>query len=79
MRRVFGVVAGGLLLVGVTFGVASAVPNEAAIKFCDEAFKNGWVLTREQVAQCRSASDNKHEVPDVVTNPGGNVPPGQQP
>lgn len=60
-------------------GAAFAAPNQSAIKFCEEAYKNGWTLTNEQVAQCQSASNNKHEEPVVVANPGGNLPPGQQP
>jgi hypothetical protein len=58
--------------------VAYAAPNENAIKFCEDAYKNGWVLTNEQVAQCVSAGFNKFTEPVTVTNPGGNQPPGQQ-
>lgn len=72
-----GALASAILSLGA--GFASAAPNDSAIKFCQEAYKNGWTLTNEQVAQCQSASNNKHEEPVVVTNPGGNVPPGQQP
>jgi hypothetical protein len=60
-------------------GAAMAAPNQSAIKFCEDAYKNGWTLTNEQVAQCQSASNNKHEEPVAVTNPGGQLPPGQQP
>ena len=60
-------------------GAAFAAPNQNAVKFCEDAYKNGWTLTNEQVAQCTSAGVNKHTEPVVVTNPGGQLPPGQQP
>ena len=65
-------------IIGIS-GLASAAPNANAIKFCEDAYKNGWTLTNEQVAQCESAGFNKFTEPVVVTNPGGNTPPGQQP
>lgn len=60
-------------------GAAFAAPNQSAIKFCEDAYKNGWTLTNEQVAQCESAGVNKFTQPVAATNPGGNQPPGQQP
>jgi hypothetical protein len=60
-------------------GLAFAAPDANAVKFCQDAYKNGWTLTNEQVAQCESAGVNKFTEPVVVTNPGGNTPPGQQP
>ena len=62
------------VIVGIT-GFASA----ESPKTCEEAYKVGWTQTKEQTAQCESSSDNKHETPEVNTNPGGNVPPGAQP
>jgi len=59
--------------------LASAAPNDAAIKECETAYKNGWTLTQEQVAQCRAIGAQSYQEPVVVTNPGGQLPPGQQP
>jgi hypothetical protein len=78
MRKFICTAALSLALTGI--GTAAyAAPDASAIKSCEEAYKNGWVLTNEQVAQCVSAGFNKFTEPVVVTNPGGQVPPGQQP
>jgi hypothetical protein len=76
-KIVIGLVASGACLVSAA--PAMAAPNDAAIKECETAYKNGWTLTEEQVAQCRALGAQSYSQPVTVTNPGGNLPPGQQP
>lgn len=67
-------------------GITAAPAFAESPKTCEntDPYKQGWTQqsVNEQTAACESSSDNKHEtVPVVVsnTNPGGQLPPGQQP
>ena len=79
MRKLIAMsIATGAILAS-SAGAAYAAPNSNAIKECETAYKNGWTLTEAQVAQCRAAGAQSYSEPIVVANPGGNLPPGQQP
>ena len=78
--RIYGIAAVTSALLGAGFGgLASAAPNANALKECETAYKNGWTLTEEQVAQCQALGAQSYSEPVQVANPGGNLPPGQQP
>jgi hypothetical protein len=78
-RKIALAVASGLLVAGTITGTAAAAPNAMSLKDCETAYKNGWTLTETQVAQCRAVGAQSYSEPVTVTNPGGNLPPGQQP
>lgn len=79
MRKVILSTLAGFVFSAASVGAASAAPNDQAIKECETAYKNGWTLTEEQVAQCRAVGAQSYSEPVTVTNPGGHTPPGQQP
>jgi hypothetical protein len=79
MRRAILSGLAGVIFAAASVGVAAAAPNANAIKECETAYKNGWTLTEEQVAQCQAIGAQSYSEPVTATNPGGNLPPGQQP
>lgn len=81
MKKLVAIAALSLCLGGMSVPAFAESP-----KTCEntQPYKQGWTseTVNQQTAACESSSDNKHEtVPVVVsnTNPGGQLPPGQQP